>query len=224
MPDESVHDHQRPQRIGLDEAILCDSKTIPQIAAILDKAVAAERTMLLTRLAADRYDSLPRPHRMVIDYDPVSRTGILGPRPAPSQTGGAAVVTAGTSDIAVGREAIRTLAYYGHEATSVFDVGVAGLWRLLEHVDTLSKFPVVIAVAGMDAALVSVLGGLVPGAVIAVPTSVGYGTAYRGSTALHASLTSCAPGVVVVNVDNGYGAACAALRILRARELNGGAA
>jgi NCAIR mutase (PurE)-related protein len=126
------------------------------------------------------------------------------------------VVGAGTSDMSVCREAVRALGYHGIKASEIYDVGVAGLWRLMERVPEIVRHPVVIAVAGMDAALVSVLGGLVPGLVIAVPTSVGYGMAKGGETALRAALVSCAPGVAVVNIDNGYGAACAALRALRA--------
>ena len=125
-----------------------------------------------------------------------------------------AIVAAGTADSPVAREAARTLRHEGVEATLVSDVGVAGLWRLMERIAEIARHPVVIAVAGMDAALASVLGGLVPGAVIAVPTSTGYGAAEAGRTALNAMLASCAPGVTVCNIDNGYGAAAAALRIL----------
>jgi NCAIR mutase (PurE)-related protein len=125
------------------------------------------------------------------------------------------VVTAGTSDIPVSREAVRTLAFHGYLSTEISDVGVAGLWRLLRHVEALCAFAVIIVVAGMDAALPTVLGGLVPGCIIAVPTSVGYGVATGGRAALDAMLASCAPGVMVVNIDNGYGAACGAMRVLR---------
>jgi pyridinium-3,5-biscarboxylic acid mononucleotide synthase len=128
-------------------------------------------------------------------------------------------VTAGTSDIPVAQEAARTLRFHGHEAANIPDVGVAGLWRLLARLEELRAMPVVIVAAGMDAALPSVVAGLVAGAVIAVPTSVGYGVAAGGRAALHAVLASCAPGLTVVNIDNGYGAACAALRILRASRL-----
>jgi pyridinium-3,5-biscarboxylic acid mononucleotide synthase len=126
------------------------------------------------------------------------------------------VIAAGTSDVYVSREAARTLRYYGQPNVEITDVGVAGLWRLLERIEEIRRMPVVIAVAGMDAALPTVLGGLVPSVVIGVPTSVGYGVASGGEAALRAMLASCAPGLVVMNIDNGYGAACAALRILRA--------
>jgi NCAIR mutase (PurE)-related protein len=127
-----------------------------------------------------------------------------------------AIVMAGTSDLPVGREAARTLAFAGQPCREHTDIGVAGLWRLLERIEEIRSSPVVIVAAGMDAALVSVVGGLVASPVIALPTSVGYGVAKGGGPALHAALASCAPGISVVNIDNGYGAACAALRILRA--------
>jgi NCAIR mutase (PurE)-related protein len=133
----------------------------------------------------------------------------------PSGTTEIAVVTAGTSDVPVALEATRTLRFYGHEALAINDVGVAGIWRLFERLDSLKKMSVIIVAAGMDGALPSVIAGLVGGCVIAVPTSVGYGVADGGKTALNAALASCAPGLVVVNIDNGYGAACAALRIVR---------
>ena len=131
-----------------------------------------------------------------------------------------AVVAAGTSDAGVAREALRTLEFNGFGAKAIFDVGVAGIWRLMERVEEIRKHPVVIAVAGMDAALPTVLGGLVPGAIIALPTSTGYGASRNGETALSACLSSCAPGVVVCNIDNGYGAACAAIRILLSSRKN----
>jgi NCAIR mutase (PurE)-related protein len=124
-----------------------------------------------------------------------------------------AIVMAGTSDAPMGYEAARTLAFNGQRYRIIADVGVAGIWRLLERIEEIREAPVVIVAAGMDAALISVVGGLVAGAVIGLPTSVGYGVAANGAAALNAGLASCAPGVVMVNIDNGYGAACAALRI-----------
>jgi hypothetical protein len=151
-----------------------------------------------------------------MDYDPVSQTAFFDHAPRTAATPQVAVVTAGTSDSRPAREAMRTLAFNGIGATAIFDVGVAGIWRLMDRIDEIASHPVVIAVAGMDAALPSVLGGLVPGVLIAVPTSVGYGVARAGETALFSCLASCAPGVTVCNIDNGYGAACAAIRALRA--------
>jgi len=211
-------DLERRARIGLDEAVFCAGKTPDQIAAILARLVAAKAPALLTRLDPKKLNSLPATLRKRLDFDPGSWTAFLGKRPRPRGKPQVAVLTAGTSDSAVAHEAARTLAYHGVGTTEIGDIGVAGLWRLLQRVDEIRRHPVVIVVAGMDAALPSVVGGLVPGAVIAVPTSVGYGVAKGGQTALHAALASCAPGVVVVNIDNGYGAACAALRILGAKK------
>jgi len=207
----------RADRIGLDEALFCAGKTSGQISRIVETMKDGSRPMLLTRLDPERYQALSEPVRAALDYDPLSKTAILGPRAAPTAPAGVAVVSAGTSDLPVSREAVRTLFYYGQGATEFNDVGVAGLHRLVKRLTDIRAHEVVIAVAGMDAAIVSVLGGLVGLPVIAVPTSVGYGAARGGETALAASLASCAAGVVVVNIDNGFGAACAALRILNRR-------
>ncbi len=208
---EFVLDEQRTRRLGFGEAMFCAGKSPAQIAAILDRATVP---MLLTRLASERFAALPTAHQAALDYDPLSCTAYSGaalPCVAPAQI---AVVTAGTSDVPVAREALRTLEFQGRAASLIADVGIAGLWRLLRRADELRGMRVVIVAAGMDAALPSVIGGLVPGVVIAVPTSVGYGVAAGGYAALNAILASCAPGIVTVNIDNGYGAACAALRVL----------
>lgn len=217
MSDSGINlDFARAARLGFDEAMLCADKTVAQIAAILDRVAARDATMLLTRLASESFAALPASHRARLDYDALSATAIFGAVAPPTRADRVVIVGAGTSDLRVCREAARTLAYHGEKPSEIYDVGVAGIWRLMERVPDITRHPLVIAVAGMDAALVSVLGGLVPGVIIAVPTSTGYGVAHRGETALHAALASCAPGVSVVNIDNGYGAACAALRALRA--------
>ena len=208
-------DTARRERLGIDEAVFCAAKTTEQISVILERFAPAGATALLTRLSQEQLSELPSAQRERLDYDPVSRTAFVGEVAPPEGEPRVAVVSAGTSDVGVAREAVRTLGYHGAGALEVYDVGVAGLWRLLDRIGELREMRVVIAVAGMDAALPSVIGGQVPGAVIAVPTSVGYGVAEGGGTALNAALASCAPGVTVVNIDNGYGAACAALRILR---------
>jgi NCAIR mutase (PurE)-related protein len=209
-------DFDRTHRLGFSEAAFCAGKTSGQIAAILRLVAEREGSMLLTRLADGTLAELPQDLRGRLDYEALSRTAYFGHVEPPVVSGRVAVVGAGTSDMGVCREAVRTLGYHGFKASEVYDVGVAGLWRLLERVPEIARHSVVIAVAGMDAALISVLGGLVPGLVIGVPTSVGYGVANHGETALRAALASCAPGVPVVNIDNGYGAACAAIRALRA--------
>ncbi|MDP6476085.1 MAG: nickel pincer cofactor biosynthesis protein LarB [Alphaproteobacteria bacterium] len=208
-------DLERRQRLGFDEAILCAGKSGAHLVAILEQA--GEGSLLLTRLDADAVAALPPALAEQIDYEPLSRTGFFGSVAVPTGTADIAIVTAGTSDVRVSRETARTLAYYGAPSLEISDVGVAGLWRLMERIDEIKRHRIIIAVAGLDAALPSVIGGLVPGLVIAVPTSTGYGAARGGETALFSSLVSCAPGVVVVNIDNGYGAACAALRALRGR-------
>ena len=214
---EITPDDSRRARIGFDESIYCAGKSPRQIDAILARAIGgieSDCSLLLTRLGPGEFDALAAAHRAALDYDPVSRTALLGARaePGPARV---AVVTAGTSDVPVAKEAVRTLSYYGEAALEVYDVGVAGLWRLLERLDELRAMPVMIVAAGMEASLPSVIGGQVPGLVIAAPTSNGYGVSAGGRVALDASLSSCAPGIAVVNIDNGYGAACVALRALR---------
>ncbi len=175
--------------------MLCAGKSARQIGEIIGLAGARGASLLLTRLVPETLAALTPAEQASLDYDPGSRTAVLGG--ALRMPGGeprVAVVTAGTSDLPVAREAIRTLAFNGVAAREIADVGVAGLWRLLRHEEELRRYPVVIAVAGMEGALFSVLAGLVGGVVIAVPTSTGYGAARQGETALHAALASCAPG------------------------------
>ena len=210
-------DWQRRERIGLAEAVLCAGKSAGQIGETIGLARARGAALLLTRLTPELLAELPPAEQAALDYDPRSRTAVLGAMPASIGEPQVAVVTAGTSDLPVAREAIRTLGFYGIGAREIADVGVAGLWRILRHEEELRRYPVVIVVAGMEGALFSVVAGLVGGVVIAVPTSTGYGAARAGETALHAALASCAPGVLTVNIDNGYGAASAALRVLAAQ-------
>lgn len=219
MPDTHpsvMFDRTRKDRIGLEEAVLAQPKSVGQIAAIIADAMTEDRRLLLTRLQPDQHQALPAAQRAALDYCAMSYTAILGALPNPRDMPRIAVVSAGTSDSGPATEAQRVLAYSGISATMIADVGVAGLWRLLSHQDSLQRMQVVIVCAGMDAALPSVVAGLVPGMVIAVPTSVGYGVAAGGRAALDAALASCAPGVLVTNIDNGYGAACAALRFANA--------
>ncbi len=213
VPAEVNLDLSRKDRIGLPEHIFCASKSIDQLHTILAQAHEKRLSLLLTRLEEPVAARLSTTY--ALEYDAISRTAAFQRTLATAKTGRVAVVCAGSSDVPVARECMKTLAFHHEEALEVVDVGVAGLHRLLARVDELKSRRVVIVVAGMDAALVSVMGGLVPGLVIAVPTSVGYGVAHHGETALQSSLASCASGVVVVNIDNGYGAACAALRALR---------
>jgi len=206
-------DFERQQRTGLAEAVFCEGKSTEQLRTICDIVVAKEKSMLFTRLSQDQYDALGQAHAGVLDYDAVSRTAF-------HRHGGSAnrlplaVVTGGSSDVPIAMEAARTLEFYGYDALEVHDVGVAGLWRITERLEELRQCKIIICVAGMDAALPTVLGGLVSSVLIAVPTSVGYGMVNGGETALRSLLVSCTPGLTVTNVDNGFGAACAAIRVL----------
>jgi NCAIR mutase (PurE)-related protein len=204
-------DWDRASRTGTAEAVLCDSKTSAQIAAILFAAETAGQRLLLTRLSKGKARKLAR---ATLDYERASQTAILGGPPPDPMRNGIGIVAAGTSDLAIAREAQRTLAFHGVEAPITADVGVAGIWRLMDQVETLRQHRVLIAIAGMEGALFSVLAGLVRAPVIAVPAPVGHGVAEGGRLALDAALGGCAPGVVVVNIGNGFGAACAALRML----------
>jgi NCAIR mutase (PurE)-related protein len=214
MTNELRMDFGRMARVGITEAVLCAGKTAAQIAVAMDQARANGTPLLLTRLDSDALAGLDSEQRGAIDYDAPSATGIFGDWKAPGGSPRVAIVTAGSSDLGVAHEAARTLSFHGHASHLIGDIGVAGLWRLLERQDELRDYPVIIAIAGMDGALFSVLGGLIGGLLIAVPTSTGYGAARGGETSLHSALASCAAGVVAVNIDNGYGAACAALRAL----------
>jgi pyridinium-3,5-biscarboxylic acid mononucleotide synthase len=211
-----VLDWERLGRTGVAEAVLCASKSPDQIAAILDRATAEGQRLLLTRLSAEQFAALPGRQRATVDFDLLSATGILGAvTPDTKPIEGVVIVAAGTSDLGVATEAARTLNFHGYAAPMVADVGVAGLWRLMARLEELRAARLLIVAAGMEGALFSVLAGLVEAPIIALPSSVGYGVAAHGLAALHSALASCAPGVVVVNVDNGFGAAAAAIKMSR---------
>jgi len=198
----------------MPEAVLCDVKSVEQFVAITSElAATTSEPRLFTRLTDAQLDALSPALSARLDDDRLSRTAFLNGT-LPERPGRVAVVAAGTSDASVAAEVTRTLEFSGVVCESIVDVGVAGLWRLEARLDDIRRADIVIAVAGMDAALVSVLGGLIAAPVVAVPTSVGYGVAADGSTALNSSLASCSQGVTVVNIDNGFGAACAAVRML----------
>jgi NCAIR mutase (PurE)-related protein len=212
-----VFDAERETRTGVAEAVFCAGKTPDQIATILAEAVAAGRRLLLTRLRPEAFAALPPTARLDLDYEALSATAILGPvTPEAAPIAGALIVAVGTSDSGLAQEAARTLGFHGYAAPLIVDVGVAGLWRLMARLDELRAARVLIVVAGMEGALFSVIAGLVEAPVIALPSSVGYGVAAEGHAALHSALASCAPGVVTVNIDNGFGAAAAAIKMLRA--------
>jgi len=198
-------DHHRALRQGIPEVIYGEGKTAAQIVGISSAMrERGQETILVTRLddakAAEVGGTLP------LEYHGMGRIGVIGKLPAPDGAGRIAIVTGGTSDQPVAEEAAITCAALGNEVVRVYDVGVAGIHRLLSCLDDLMAAKVVVAIAGMEGALASVVGGLVDCPVIGVPTSVGYGTALGGVTALLSMLNSCASGVSVVNIDNGFGA------------------
>ena len=215
---KAVIDFQRRQRIGLEEAVFCSNKQPAQIEDILGQHAAVGRTCFLTRISPEQVASLSACWLERLDYDPGSKTAFYPDIPSPDSRPQVAIVSGGSSDAPVCGEAARTLAFHGVASMRIEDVGVAGLWRLLDRLEEIKRFPVVIVVAGMEGALFSVLAGLVDSFVIAVPTSVGNGVAAAGELSLRSALGSCAPGLVAVNIDNGYGAGCAALRVLRLRD------
>jgi hypothetical protein len=197
-------DHHRCVRNGVPEVIYCEGKTIPQIKGIVEKISQHHVNILATRANQDVFDGI---QEVVPDseYHDMARIVVVKPRPVEKQ-GNVAVVCAGTSDLPVAEEAAVTAEVLGNRANRLYDVGVAGIHRLLGVCDELFKASVAIVVAGMEGALASVVGGLVSCPVIAVPTSVGYGASFGGLAALLCMLNSCASGVSVVNIDNGFGA------------------
>lgn len=205
-------DHHRSLRWGFPEVVYCAGKTPAQVAAILERLVVRNPRVLATRASAEHY-AAARAVVPELQYAELARCIWLDREPERARHGGVVVAAAGTSDLPVLEEAILTLDLMGHQPHRIVDVGVAGLHRLLPHVPTFQEANVVVVVAGMEGALASVVGGLTAAPVIAVPTSVGYGANFGGLAALLAMLNSCASGVAVVNIDNGYGAACMAAAI-----------
>jgi len=207
-------DHHRAVRQGMSEVVLAEGKTTEQVVAIVERLAAHGGPVLVTRAAPAVYDAV-RERVPAAEYNPLART-ILVPDPdAPPGRPGILILTAGTADIPVAEEAAVTATAMGNLVERVYDVGVAGIHRLLDRLDALRRARVIVVVAGMDGALPSVVGGLVDVPVIAVPTSVGYGAAFGGLSALLTMLTSCAAGITVVNIDNGFGAGFAAALINR---------
>jgi pyridinium-3,5-biscarboxylic acid mononucleotide synthase len=208
-------DHHRALRVGFPEVIFGQGKTAEQVAAIAERLAAGGANVLVTRLGAD-VAAEAQARLPALSYDPLSRTAVLTVhRPVVEARGTVLVIAAGTTDLPVAEEAVRTLEAFGHPVERLYDVGVSGLHRLLASREQIVSASVSIVVAGMEGALPSVVGGLVDRPVIAVPTSVGYGASFGGLAALLGMLNSCAAGVTVVNIDNGFGAAVAAALINR---------
>ncbi|MBR4370570.1 MAG: nickel pincer cofactor biosynthesis protein LarB [Victivallales bacterium] len=198
-------DLHRKMRQGAAEVIYGSGKTPEQILAIADSMLKnGQETILVTRLAAEKAAELDG--KLPMTYHETARIGVVGNMPSPDGIGTIVVATGGTSDIPVAEEAALTAEVLGNRVTRLYDVGVAGLHRLLAHLDDIMGASVIIAIAGMEGALASVIGGMADCPVIAVPTSVGYGASFHGVSALLSMLNSCASGVAVVNIDNGFGA------------------
>jgi NCAIR mutase (PurE)-related protein len=209
-------DHHRQLRTGIPEVVFGEGKTAEQIAGIVEALISAKQNVLVTRLTQAKADALAS-LGVSLEYNPRARTGKLMSHPPSKRPHGfVAIVAAGTSDLPVAEEARETLELCGVEVKLFVDVGVAGLHRLLAKLSELRLARALIVVAGMEGALPSVVGGLVRAPVVAVPTSIGYGAARDGMTALFGMLTSCASGISVVNIDNGFGAAMAVARMLLA--------
>jgi NCAIR mutase (PurE)-related protein len=211
-------DHHRALRQGAPEVVLGDGKTPAQIVGIARELARTGQNVLITRLdeepAREVRAAIPE-----LKYASLARTATLEQGPiAPLGTRPVALVSAGTGDLPVAEECAETLRMLGASVERVYDVGVAGIHRLLNRREVFERTSVIVVIAGMEGALPSVVAGLVAGPVIAVPTSIGYGVSVGGFAALAGMLSSCASGVVVCNIDNGFGAAYAAARILRARE------
>jgi len=207
----STLDHERMERTGFPEVIFCPGKTDEQIASIAVALAARSPVVLASRASNSSYQAV---RTLLPDavYHATARI-IAWERAALPKVGLAAVVSAGTSDGPVAAEAAVSLDLMGNNVTQIHDVGVAGLHRVLRHCEALRTANVIVAVAGMDGALPAVIAGLTDKPVIATPTSVGYGAAFQGLAALLAMLNACPGGVAVVNIDNGFGAACIASRI-----------
>lgn len=198
-------DLHRATRQGMPEVIYGAGKTAEQIIGIAEKMkLNGQKTILITRLPPEAAEKVGTAYE--IDYHAEAKVGIIGSIPCANGIGKIVVATGGTSDIPVAEEAALTAEVHGNEVVRLYDVGVSGLHRLLAHLDQLMSASVIIAIAGMEGALASVIGGLVDCPVIAVPTSVGYGASFNGLSALLSMLNSCASGVSVVNIDNGFGA------------------
>jgi len=201
-------DHHRHLRQGVPEVIFASGKTEKQVSSIARAMYKKSKGFLITRATEKIYKSLKI--RGAVFH---ALSGVISVGGQKKETGNVLVLTAGTSDIPVAEEAAVTAAFLGSKVTTVYDVGVAGLHRLMDRKDELGKARVIIVVAGMEGALPSVVGGMTDRPIIAVPTSTGYGTSFSGLTALFAMLNSCVPGIAVMNIDNGFGAGCLGHRI-----------
>ena len=205
-------DTDRLRRRGMPEVIYCPGKRVDQIIEIIRSLTAAGQNAFATRATPQQYEEVRQAIPAAVYHQDARAITVDVTSPAPAE-GLVAVLSAGTSDIPVAEEAALTAERMGARVDRIFDVGVAGLHRLMRHIDRIRRARAVVVVAGMEGALPSVVGGLIDRPIVAVPTSIGYGTSLQGMTALLAMLNSCVPGIVVVNIDNGFGAGVAAALI-----------
>ena len=206
-------DHDRENRIGFQEVIYGASKTIEDLLSILLNFIEKDKNALITKLQGDKSKILLKKFPNAF-YDTLSETFILKPIKNNNSNEEVGILSAGTSDVHVVNESYYTLKFMGVNAKRFHDIGVAGVHRLLGKVEALKAFKILIVIAGFEGALPTVVGGLLPQPIIAVPTDVGYGVSKGGNVALNTMLSSCANGITVVNINNGYGAAMSAIRIL----------
>lgn len=206
-------DHQREERIGFQEVVFGASKNMEQLEGIVKDFRAKKKSVLITRLQKEKADFLCQEFKPNF-YDEVSETLLIGEFPKKTIDREVAILSGGTSDQFLVNEIYYSLLYVGRKAERFQDIGVAGVHRLLNNIEELKKFKVLVVVAGFEGALPTVVGGLLPQPIIAVPASIGYGIGEGGKVALYSMLSSCANGITVVNIDNGYGAAMAAYRII----------
>jgi NCAIR mutase (PurE)-related protein len=214
LPDTARLDHHRALRVGHPEVVFGEGKSVAQVVAICERLAERDHAFLATRLSADARRALQSRFPDVVINEPGRVAFLRDPAPLASPGFGTVLIaSAGTADLPVAEEAAACALAFGNPIARLYDVGVAGIHRLFQEADALRNADIVIVVAGMEGALPSVVGGLLRVPIVAVPTSVGYGASFGGLTALLAMLNSCAAGVTVVNIDNGFGAACAATRI-----------
>jgi len=206
-------DHHRSLRNGFAEVVYGKGKTAGQLVAIIQSLYKAKSDILVTKLEHNAYENIQQELPPECIYDNISLTLVLSKKQNRNKIGRIIIVSAGTADMPIAEEARITSEFFGSKTEKLFDVGVAGIHRLLDKINVLREARVIIVIAGMDGALASVVGGLVSSPVIAVPTSIGYGASFNGVSALLAMLNSCASGVATVNIDNGFGAGCIAHKI-----------
>ena len=206
-------DHHRSLRNGFAEVVYGKGKTAGQLVAIIQSLYKAKSDILVTKLEHNAYENIQQELPPECIYDNISLTLVLSKKQNRNKIGRIIIVSAGTADMPIAEEARITSEFFGSKTEKLFDVGVAGIHRLLDKINVLREARVIIVIAGMDGALASVVGGLVSSPVIAVPTSVGYGASFNGVSALLAMLNSCSSGVATVNIDNGFSAGCIAHKI-----------